>query len=62
MKADRDREGKLDDRRHPPRGDVFHPMTENGVGRQVQLARQRGVKIDAVPAIRPEVEQGERIE
>ena len=60
VKADRDREGKLDDRRHPPRGDVFHPVTEKGVGCQVQLARQRRMKIDAVPAVRPEVEQRDR--
>ena len=62
MKADRDRQGKLDNRRHSPRRDVFHPMTEKGVGRQVQLACQRGVKIDAVPSIRPVVEQVERVE
>ena len=62
VKADRDREGKLEHRRHSPRRDVFHPVTEKRVSRQIQLARQRGVKIDAVPPVWPEVKQCERIE
>ena len=62
MKADRDREGKLDHRRHTPRGDVFHPLTEHGVSRQVQLPRQRRVKIHAVAAVRPVVGQIVRID
>ena len=60
--TDRDRQGKLDDRCHPPRRDILHPRAEERMGRQVQLAGQGRVKIDAEPGVRPVVEQGFRIQ
>ena len=62
MKADRDRERKLDHRCHPPRRDVFHPVAEDCVGRQVQLASQRRMEIDAESTVRPVVEQRDGVE
>ena len=57
MEADRDRQGELDDRRHPPRRDVLHPAAEERIRRQVQLAGQRRMEVDPVSAVRPVVEQ-----
>ena len=44
-------------RRHPPRRDVLHPVAEERVSRQVQLAGQRRMEVDAVPAVRPVVQE-----
>ena len=59
--ADRDRQRELDDRGHPPRRDVLHPRTEQGMSREVQLAGQRRVKVDPVTWRRASNRAGRRV-
>jgi len=49
-------------RRHPPGRDVLHPMTEEDVSGQVQLAGQGRMEIDAEPPVRPIVQKRHGVE
>ena len=53
----RDRQAVFTHRSQPARRDVFHPVLECRMRQQAQLPCQRRVKIRAVAAVRPVVDQ-----
>ena len=60
--ADRDRQGELETEAIRRAGDVLHPRPEDRMGRQVQLAGEGWMKVDAVPAVGPVVEESHGID